>query len=335
MATESRARIVASAALVLVLVAGCKKADESAPARASARDAGSAASAPISAPVDAAPAPAACIPLQPLGEAAKLAGIRPITHLPFHVEVDALPAPPRDVVILPVGKPTLVRAKDLWFRSGPSADLLTPLGTIKNDHVTLTAPASLEGALLTASPKRLAIGYAALTTLARFTNELVPVRMAASDKPKHVSAHALLQDDLDGDGKPELVAYLDVEPNDDPRPTQGANLLTVAGVNHDLGIAWGTGERAFAPLDFGNFPSLFLAPAAISGGKPLLFGLDGTRIQIDGKQLVALQRTNPNARDLGAMIEDVRLAKKAPPPPPPAPLCLKTSSTEPAQLATK
>lgn len=256
------------------------------------------------------------------------AGLRRIAHHARHTSSRA--APVRGVVKLTPGIATLTGLSGNQKRGLVVPDIGIDGAITMPDHKTgslqILPPAFLEGAAveLSASKRVLfAIGDAGLETLARYQKSYVKPRLAKSPqnggrKIIGILPRALIEDDIDGDGELELVAVSRIDTGqtyNDPD-------------DYELGVLWKNGDTAFVRLCCGGYwrpPSIYLAPPTLTGGKPMLFTIDGHRISIDGHALTDLPMVSPNGNS-GRAFDDMT------PRPDAKPLCLQTSMTEAAQL---
>jgi len=310
-------------ALACCALVACKGSERSEDQRAPAQ-------APIAPPVvaDAAPpdAPGAKCFAVPFDASAEQAGIRRLAH-DARQPLPLLRERVKGVTKLASGVPTRVPGLKPSKEGEPlrvpdlGADALVTMAKIKGTQVELTAPPHLSGAVfeITGQTSALvAVGDLGLVTLVRYRNDYVKARIAkapktGADAVDGVEPIAVFYADLDGDGIAELISYSVVfSPSPSPPPGRSGLAMLRASVM-ELGVLWKSGEIAFARMCCETTPfALFLAPPTLSGGRPLVFALNGDRFAVDPKGITALLRVSPS----GA-------------------LCLQTSATEPAQLIVK
>jgi len=341
---------------LVVAAAACKSGKKSADPQPAGSDA-TIAAAPVP---DAAPP---CVDVKPWGADAERAGIEPVVHHPFHV--DSTVPMHKDVTLVMTGEATIIKGwRASYDGSAPQLalmdpDQVTPWIAYDGKKVRITAPAELEGAVWDATTmtdesfgesRLLAFDYAGAASYNRFFTQFEGPREHEPFEPggtnkAWVRLELLQSADVDGDGTAELVAWANVGEDVDQTNMTGAMALRAPDVV--LVVMWADGKIASAPVAnlFGPL-RLYRVPAALSGGAPMLFAMDGTRLRIVDRALVELEDDTPHDRrspgaDLGHALDEAAGKDAAPAvdaAPPPLTLeranriCLATSPTEPARL---
>jgi hypothetical protein len=303
-------------------------------------------------------APPACVDIQPWGTAADTAGLRPLAHHSTHVEDFVPRVPAEEVVTAPIGSPKVI--PDLPAATDGSAPEESWI-EYKGRKVVVTAPLAVAGSVLTISAsqgnfsntRRVAFGTTGATAYLRYASVWeTPTRGApyepTGDHKTWTNLHRLIAADVDGDGVDELVAHVFLG-EDKPQPS-GGGVMLMEGADLALVVIWADGHTAAVTLARDGLAPvpLYVVPAALSGGAPLLFGLDGTRVRIAHYKLERLADDTPQdqrapgadlAAQLGAVTgekpPDAAAVDAAPPPLSLARakrICLQTSPTAPARL---
>jgi len=285
----------------------------------------------------------------PFGIDAERAGIRRLAHRPtnlpsvtvdrkatrdptFEQTIELAPGVPTTIDVLPRkgGPPFSV--------PGIGADAMVATAKVTGTSVTVTAPAHLDGAVVEITGEtfvRAEIGENGRRALDLYQTRYVLKRYADAEGRYHRGHKltalwpvAIIADDVDGDGKPELVALsrVDVQMPESDRP------IDIPGP-YDLAIIWLDSEEythAWLPSD----ATIYVVPPGLSGSKPMFVSLDRvtsvrgmtslelTRIALEGRTLVQLDRSD----EMEAEPIDDGLGPRDP-------RCLQTSSSKPATWA--